>query len=126
MASPVCLLQRAQVILVLSHIAIPVFREMSAILCFPGTFFLTGSRAELACASLCLGTLSLARFSLNSSENSSKTGNGFPRALIYKVFEFWAGSGDRSPSACSSHSYFVLLLDALKIFHSPEITMLET
>ena len=58
----------------LANVAVSVLREVSEILWLPDTTFLSGSEAglrkELAGASLCAGTLSSTRFSVNSSNHS--------------------------------------------------------
>ena len=73
----------------------------------PDTTFLNGSEAasreELAGASLCTGTLSSTRCSVNSSNRSGRSRNGSPRTVSLSsflcVFSVSVGSGDRSPRA---------------------------
>ena len=64
----------------------------------PDTTFSRGSdadsREELAGASLCAGTLSSTRFSVNYSNHSGKSSNGFPRTLSLSFFSISAGSCD--------------------------------
>ena len=84
----------------LANLAIFVLRDVSKNTMFPDpdTTFTRGSgadsREELAGASLCSGTLSSTRFSVNSCKHSDKSSNRFSRTLSLSFFPIFAGSCD--------------------------------
>ena len=96
----------------LTDLAISVFMKMSLNTVF--TQILTsrkrskdGSWEELACESLCSGTLSSTRCSLNSCSHSGMSEfNKFPvldRGLrFYLVLDYWLAWSNRSPRSCLS------------------------
>ena len=90
---PIRLLHGALVILVLRQIS--QFRSCGKYvqtLRLPNSAFLTGSQdcswEELACESLCSGTLSSTRFSLNSCSHSGMSEYGSPRTCSWSSFLF--------------------------------------
>ena len=113
----------------LADLAISVFREMSINTVFTKSTLLIGSKdgswEELACESLCSGTLSPTRFSLNSCSHSGMSEwHGSSRTCSWFSFLFGFGilvglfnnPSDvfrriRSPSTCLSHFHLTRLLD---------------
>ena len=89
-------------------------------LSLPDTTFPRGSendlREELAGASQCSGTLSSTRFSVNSSNHSGRSRNGFLRTPSLSSFLFGflisAGARDGSPRTLSMPLVLSLLVDA--------------